>query len=27
MELKDSALPLISNLTGATDYKKGFSGC
>ncbi|KRX09843.1 Lactate dehydrogenase/glycoside hydrolase, family 4, C-terminal [Pseudocohnilembus persalinus] len=27
MELKDSSLPLISKLSGATDYKTGFSNC
>jgi len=27
MELKDSALPLISNLSGSINYKEGFSGC
>lgn len=27
MELKDSALPLINKLSGATDYKTGFSDC
>lgn len=27
MELKDCALPLISKLNGATDYKAGFEGC
>lgn len=27
MELKDSALPLLSKLTGTVDYKVGFEGC